>query len=49
MKEENITKKINGTIRSNITYEEFKKIFRVFESYPYFEKFIEQDFLELYQ
>ena len=49
MKEENITKKINGTIRSNITYEEFKKVFSVFESYPYFEKFIEQDFLELYQ
>ena len=49
MKEENITKKINGTIRSNITYDEFKKVFSVFESYPYFEKFPEKDLIEEYQ
>ena len=49
MKGENITKKINGTIRNNITYEDFKKVFSVFESYPYFEKFPEQDLIEEYQ
>ena len=52
MKEEkikNIIKTINGTIRNNITYEDFKKVFKVFESYPYFEKFPEQDLIEEYQ
>ena len=49
MKGENITKKINGEIRSNITYEEFKKVFKVFESYPYFEKFNEQEIINEYQ
>ena len=49
MKGVNITKKINGTIRNNITYEDFKKVFKVFESYPYFEKFIEQEIIDEYQ
>ena len=49
MKGENITKKINGSIKNNITYEDFKKVFKVFESYPYFEKFIEQKIIDEYQ
>ena len=49
MKGENNTKKINGEIRSNIAYEEFKKIFSVFESYPYFLKFNEQYILDEYE
>ena len=48
MKGENITKKINGEIRSNITYEEFKKVFMVFESYPYFLDLTDQFIIDEY-
>ncbi len=33
-----MTRQMHGTVRDNVTFDDFAKVFRVFESFPFYEK-----------
>lgn len=40
---------IKGIIRNNVGFEDFAKVFKVFESFPFFEKWSQEDLINEYE